>query len=1031
MTNRLIFIMKTILALLPCFILLNTQAQVVFTSIDSLVPFPHDTTRMMLRSSSTQPQLTTDFPRITPVSPEAASLAKYINYPVNYGTGLVRIEIPLYEIQDGDLKLPITLSYHSSGIKVNEPNGWVGLGWTLNAEPFISSNINGVADDRGYLRTNSQNLGYNEHENLYLLRIVDGLEDEEPDDFHYKLADKTGSFYYSRQPRTRDTAIIVPHPYEPLKIISNFNLNPDFNITDEKGIHYEFPYENSELSTYVPNPHQTVSTAWKASKMRSGISGRQISFSYHEPIWETTFCQTDYVTLLEHPVYEFLYTNHEPVSYFLPVKKTRISNCFEIFQILHDGDESIFREYNDHADLADGRYYLSNHSVLMRKVKEIRFSAGIVKFEIIHKVDGGRMLNSIKVCGNSGNTVREIRFFQNCFLPVLGGVGRYKLDSLQILDRQGKVEERYRFEYNTQIPMPSVIDKNTDHWGYYNGTANDGSQSAVPLAEVSVGLPGGWGYHRMTTIGSASKEPDEEYMQAGVLTKIIYPTGGETMFFYQANRYYDYEHDTPKLAGGLRIHQIREIDNTNLQHVFKEFSYGLDGNGYGIPRKIPDIDDYMVERENLYVKWKRLYIGGAFIDYAADYFDQFRSRTYSSSPVINLSHAGGAPVLYEWVSEYKHVYHSEDEMEKAGLTRYQYGLNYDLEYNTHRVPGTSITLDPKADWLKGKLVSCSNYKVDNGVLVPVDSVHYWYSTYNRKDIPVGKVEQKTRVYDPDPDETACFSRTYLEELVHHPYEIYSGCLRLSNEYRVQFDSRGKKSLETETSYEYNNPVLLYPTRIRTTASDGKQLDVRRYYPHDLVLSGEEETARKQLMSDSRWRIGTLLKESVTKGSMATTVHAGYKVFPTGVFPWKISSQTNSAAPRERIRYHNYDAYGNPVHITQDDSIRVIYLWNKLVNSPLAEIKGATYEQVGVCLGMTPEQFTVNSSPNSLDNGLLQTGLPRAVATSFSYEPLVGLKAITNPGGARQAFEYDDFLRLRELKDNDGRVIETYKYHYQK
>ena len=59
-------------------------------------------------------------PQIVPVSPEAEAVRKYVSYPVDYCTGLVDITIPLYTIKVGDIELPITLSYHSSGLKVRE-----------------------------------------------------------------------------------------------------------------------------------------------------------------------------------------------------------------------------------------------------------------------------------------------------------------------------------------------------------------------------------------------------------------------------------------------------------------------------------------------------------------------------------------------------------------------------------------------------------------------------------------------------------------------------------------------------------------------------------------------------------------------------------------------------------------------------------------------------------------------------------------------------------------------------------------------
>jgi hypothetical protein len=64
------------------------------------------------------------FSNITVSSPNAASLGKYGDYPVSYNTGLPQISIPFYTVKEGPLSLPISISYHASGLKVmNHPVG--------------------------------------------------------------------------------------------------------------------------------------------------------------------------------------------------------------------------------------------------------------------------------------------------------------------------------------------------------------------------------------------------------------------------------------------------------------------------------------------------------------------------------------------------------------------------------------------------------------------------------------------------------------------------------------------------------------------------------------------------------------------------------------------------------------------------------------------------------------------------------------------------------------------------------------------
>jgi hypothetical protein len=66
-----------------------------------------------------QPAMTQEgspYPQVTIASPNAASLGKYTDVPVNYQTGIPQINVPLYTIKEGCLTLPIGLSYHAGGL---------------------------------------------------------------------------------------------------------------------------------------------------------------------------------------------------------------------------------------------------------------------------------------------------------------------------------------------------------------------------------------------------------------------------------------------------------------------------------------------------------------------------------------------------------------------------------------------------------------------------------------------------------------------------------------------------------------------------------------------------------------------------------------------------------------------------------------------------------------------------------------------------------------------------------------------------
>ena len=88
-------------------------------------------------------------------------------------------------------------------------------------------------------------------------------------------------------------------------------------------------------------------------------------------------------------------------------------------------------------------------------------------------------------------------------------------------------KERYTFSYNND-PYTTTLNflNGQDWWGLYNG--NVANTTIVPMLpdplNPSVMLPGG------------VRTPDQGVMAGGVLTQITYPTGGSTVFTFEANR---------------------------------------------------------------------------------------------------------------------------------------------------------------------------------------------------------------------------------------------------------------------------------------------------------------------------------------------------------------------------------------------------------------------------------------------------------------------------------------------------------------
>lgn len=80
-------------------------------------------------------------------------LGNYIENPVSEFTGIPKIGILIYNIQQGRINQAI-ISYHAQGVKVEEIASRIGTGWTLNAGGVIHRQKRRLPDNSryGYLR---------------------------------------------------------------------------------------------------------------------------------------------------------------------------------------------------------------------------------------------------------------------------------------------------------------------------------------------------------------------------------------------------------------------------------------------------------------------------------------------------------------------------------------------------------------------------------------------------------------------------------------------------------------------------------------------------------------------------------------------------------------------------------------------------------------------------------------------------------------------------------------------------------------
>ena len=208
-----------------------------------------------------------------PVSPQAATMQRFGEYPMDYSTGVPHISIPLYEIKLGNYTLPVSFSYHASGIKVQDVASPVGLGWSLTAGGYIiRQEKSGV--DKGSFTYKSENEINNAVDNpSFWFDLVRSKQyNTESDRFAYCFNGKSGVFRYA----ILDSMKIKTIPYDPIVIEEN---GTGYKITDTDGIKYYFMAEEKNRGDFTYGGNRET-MAWYLTKIEFADRNDSIVLKY-------------------------------------------------------------------------------------------------------------------------------------------------------------------------------------------------------------------------------------------------------------------------------------------------------------------------------------------------------------------------------------------------------------------------------------------------------------------------------------------------------------------------------------------------------------------------------------------------------------------------------------------------------------------------------------------------------------------------------------------------------------------------------
>lgn len=449
---------------------------------------------------------------ITPPSPNAAALGEYGKAPVGLTTGSPQISVPLYTLKTQNLELPLELSYSTNGVKVDQIASRTGVDWVLNAGGVISRTVYGSPDEYSSWLSVPPSLTAENRTVLNYLKTASQVNagelltlDTQPDMFTFNFNGHTGVF-------TLDTLRnIVLIKYENIKIEKQFSATDwNFKITTGDGIVYYFGgFGATETTTNVPssgaceaNYVRPAKTAWYLTKMVHP-KGDSITFSY-SPL-ECTYANGISQSYLRSP----FHSSGEmcsggpacPNFYDLStcISEARINGVVLSGITSSSGDK--IKLINSARSDINNEYLIDSIEVYHKKNYLVPYRVIDLQYNYSNSRD--RYPNPVYV-----DTKYRLRPFLTAVVEKNGG----------------DIYKKHAFHYNDYDGLPERLSFAQDHYGYYNGKNNSFLIPGAPL-EFQADFP--------MTLGN--REPDPVYAMKGVLSKVIYPTGGYDTLLYEGH----------------------------------------------------------------------------------------------------------------------------------------------------------------------------------------------------------------------------------------------------------------------------------------------------------------------------------------------------------------------------------------------------------------------------------------------------------------------------------------------------------------
>lgn len=539
--------------------------------------------------------------------------------PVNLYTGTIAITIPLKNLNERGIQMPITLNYDGSGVRLEQHPTWVGQNWNLNAGGSIVRIVNNWPDETPiiYMPTQGVFLSANYFSNCKdLLQFkndesslkmianksskystlysycVYGI-DYQPDVFIFNFLGFTGQFFLGNDGKWKVSSS------QNIKVVFDYNDNSNFDypfvryaadgiteykktikgfkLIDDKGTTYIFGYDTNAIEYTIPffgqnkqvsmNNHW-VANAWHLTKVIDKYGVEAYNLKYDRGFFIGNFYNADGTAMSARGDDIELYS----------------SSAYTIATNINLGDSKCsayqFQEGKVNGWLISPCYLTTIYSQ-GRVAAEFNRS---VSNDLRYTYDGfikDKNESNFYYLFNSNSTYKYPNADNS---KPLSGLKWCKLNSIKFTDNKtitliyndstnSIINERLNLTALEITGDQTLQDHKKNKFKFHYTRFNQ-------LPSFLTKMVDHWGFYNGNPYAidklnldkyHIQREPNPAYSIIGILNRIELPSGGFIDYLYEPHTYMSGGSEKINIAGGLRIKKIINFDGTKTYG--KEYRY--------------------------------------------------------------------------------------------------------------------------------------------------------------------------------------------------------------------------------------------------------------------------------------------------------------------------------------------------------------------------------------------------------------------------------------------------------------------------